>query len=87
MHHLEVGENLCLPLDNLPFCLPLPLKEAGEVPCDPLLMAGDHGVLGGTVLDDFDTVDTPERAPFVVTLPLPKPLPFGVCAKKEAIFV
>ena len=45
-------------------------------------------MLGGAVLDDSDTVDdTPERAPFVVTLPLPEPLPFGVCAKKETIFV
>jgi hypothetical protein len=66
----------------------LPLKEAGEVLCDPVLIAGDHGVLGETVWDDSDTVDdTPERAPFVVTLPLPEPLPFGVCAKKETIFV
>ena len=63
-----------LPLGDLPFCLPLPLKEAGEVLC-------------GTVQDNSDTVDdTPERAPFVVTLPLPEPLPFGVCAKKETIF-
>ncbi len=74
-------------LGELALCLPLPLKEAGEVPCDPLLIEGVHGMLGGTVLDDSDTVDdTPERAPFVVTLPFPEPLHFGVCAKKEAIF-
>ncbi len=75
-------------LGDLPFCLPLPLKEAGEVPFDPVFIAGDHGVLVVTVLEDSETVDgTPERAPFVVALPLPKLLPFGVCANKETIFV
>ncbi len=45
-------------------------------------------VLVETVLEDSETVDgTPERAPFVVALPLPEPLPFEVCANKETIFV
>jgi hypothetical protein len=39
-------------------------------------------------ITDSDTVDgTPERVPLVVALPLPEPLPFGVCANKETIFV
>ena len=77
-----------LPLRDLPFCLPLPLKEEEVVPLDPVLTAGDQGVLLGVVLEDSETVDgTPERAPFVIVLPLPIPFPFGVCANKETIFV
>ncbi len=75
-------------MGDLPFCLPFPLKEAGEVPFDPVFTAGDHEVLVETVLEDSETVDgTPERAPFVVALPMPEPLPFGVCANKETTFV
>ncbi len=63
------------------------LKGVGEVPFAPALPAGDHGLLIGVVLEDSETVEgTPERAPFVVALPLPEPLPFGVCANRETIF-
>ncbi len=53
---------------------------------DLVFVAGDHGGPVETVLEYSETVDgAPERAPFVVALALP--LPFGVCANKETIFV
>ena len=71
-----------MPLKGLPFCLPLPLKEAGELFCGPALVGVE---LEDSVIDE----GTPERAPLVVAFPFPfpGPFPFGVCAKKESIFV
>ena len=71
-----------MPLKGLPFCLPLPLKEAGELFCGPALVGVE---LEDSVIDQ----GTPERAPLVVAFPFPfpEPFPFGVCAKKETIFV
>ena len=36
------------------------------------------------MLEDSETVDG-TRVPLVVALPLPEPLPFGVCAIKETV--
>ncbi len=73
---------------NLPFCLPFPLKEEGEGLGGPVVRAGGPVLLVGVKLEVSDTVDgTPERVPLVVTLPFPKPLPFGACANKETIGV
>ncbi len=81
-----LGGREFLPLMNLPFCLPFPLKEKGEGPSGPVVLAGGPVLLVGVELEDSDTVDgTPERVPLVVTLPFPKPLPFEACATKETI--
>ena len=69
-----------MPLKDLPFCLPLPLKEAGEVFCGPALVGVE---LEDSVIDE----GTPERTPLVVAFPFPESFPFGVLAKKETIFV
>ena len=83
-----LGGRELLPLMNLPFCLPFPLKEGGEELSDPVVLAGGNILLVGVELEDSETVDdTPERVPLVVTLPLPKPLPFGACANKETMWV
>ena len=77
-----------LPLMNFPFCLPFPLKGEGEVLSPPGVLAGDHVLLIGAELEDSDTVDDiPERFPLVMMLPLPEPLPFGFCVKKDSILV
>ncbi len=71
---------------NLPFGLPFPLKEKGEGLSSPVVLAGGPVLLVGVELEDSDTVDgTAERVALVVTLPFPKPLPFGACANKETI--
>ena len=75
-----LGGRKFLPLKDLPFCLPLPLKETGDVFCDPELVGTE---LEDSVMDE----GTPERAPLVVAFPFPEPFPFGVCAKKETLFV
>ncbi len=83
-----LGGRELLPLINLPFGLLFPLKEEGEGLSGPVVVADGHVLLVGVELEDSDTVDgTPERVPLVVTLPLPKPLPFGACANKETIWV
>ncbi len=83
-----LGGREILPLVNFPFCLPFPLKGEGEVLSPPGVLAGDHVLLIGAELEDSDTVDDiPERFPLVMTLPLPEPLPFGFCVKKETILV
>ncbi len=52
------------------------------------MLAGDHALTIGTELEDSDTVvETPERFPLVVALPLPEPLPLGFCVNKETICV
>ena len=83
-----LGGRETLPLINFPFCLPFPLKGEGGVLSPPGVLAGGHVLLIGAELEDSDTVDDiPERFPLVVTLPLPEPLPFGFCVKKETILV
>ena len=58
------------------------------MPSVPVVLAGDHELLIGVELEDSDTVDgTPERVLLVVALPLPEPLPFGVCVNKETLLV
>ncbi len=58
------------------------------MPSAPVVLAGDHRLLVGVLLEDSETVEgTPERVPLVVILPLPEPLPLGDCANKETIFV
>ena len=79
-----LGGREFLPLMNLPFCLPFPLKEKGEGLSGPVVLAGGPVLLVGVELEDSITLDgTPERVPLVATLPFPKPYLLGLVPTRK----